>query len=353
MRSLDLRSRLALVVTLGAVPACGSIFPGSCPHRVVDKSFIVALDSAAACVVASEQATTFNGNSASLATCQQHCRDGTITECAVPYDYLATYEQASSVARDAGAPTCPALPDGGTTIALTCQQTHSEGTQTSGCPIEGRRPAGLFVPERGAAASVIGAYFAECAHLEAASVIAFRAMRAELVAHGAPEAMVHAAEQAQREEIRHTQLTRGLTDRFGGVFTEPRVDATRVRSIAEIALENVVEGVVRETYGAVVALWRAEHASDEGVRRAMSEIAEDECRHAALSWDVAMWARAQLDDEERASLDAAMRGAIAQLARDVAREPDRAVREVAGVPSAEEAARLVGELDRAVWSAAA
>ena len=63
--------------------------------------------------------------------------------------------------------------------------------------------------------------------------------------------------------------------------------------------------------------------------------------------------RAQLDDEERASLDAAMRGAIAQLARDVAREPDRAVREVAGVPSAEEAARLVGELDRAVWSAAA
>ena len=184
-------------------------------------------------------------------------------------------------------------------------------------------------------------------------MIAFRAMREELVAHGAPEAMIRAAEQAEREEMRHTELARGLTVRFGGVFTEPRVDATRVRSLAEIALENVVEGVVRETYGAVVALWRAEHASDEGVRSAMREIAKDECRHAALSWDVVMWARAQLDDEEHASLDAAMRGAIAQLAREVAGDPERAVRDVAGVPSAEQAARLVGELDRAVWSAAA
>ncbi len=354
MRFLNLRSRLSLIVALAALPACGSVFPDSCPHQVVDKSFSVAIDTATACVGAAEQERGFEyAPGPTVAWCRKYCNDPAITHCSLPYDFMSRYEQAIPLISDAGAPACPMIPDGGTTVALMCEQTHYEGTQTNGCPVEGRRPAGLLVAERAAAASVVGTYFAECAHLEAASVIAFRAMRAELVAHGAPERLVLAAERAEREEIRHTELARGLAERFGGVFAEAHAESAGVRTIAEIAIENVVEGVVRETYGAVVALWRAEHAGDDDVRAAMREIAEDECRHAALSWEVATWARAQLDDAERAVIDAAMRAAIRELAHDVAGEPSRALREIAGVPSASEAARMVAELERAVWSAAA
>jgi len=63
---------------------------------------------------------------------------------------------------------------------------------------------------------------------------------------------------------------------------DPALDA-----LVDVALENAVEGCVRETYGALIATRQAEAASDPVVRRAMRKIAADETAHAALSWDVA------------------------------------------------------------------
>jgi hypothetical protein len=351
MRFLPLRSRLAAVVALAALPACGSVFPDDCPHTVVDKSVNVALDAAAACAVAQSPSRSFQWSGADLPTCRQYCNDDTITNCMLSQEYMTAYDAANpnGVSADGGAAVCPAIAQGMTAVSLTCQVAHTEGTATKGCPINGRRPAGLEVASADVAMSALGAYFAGCAQLEAASVIAFRVMRAELVAHGAPEALVRAAVRAEREEVRHTELARALTERFGGAFVEPRVGETRVRSLAEIAMENVVEGVVRETYGAAVALWQMDRADDEDVRAALREIAEDECGHAELSWSVAEWVRARLGDEERAAVDAAMRAAIDELAREVTAEPARGLREVAGVPSASEASRILAELEAKVW----
>jgi hypothetical protein len=82
-----------------------------------------------------------------------------------------------------------------------------------------------------------------------------------------------------------------------------------------MALENAVEGCVRETYGAVVGLVEAQTSSDASLRRAMRSIAADECRHAELAWAVHAWAMARLAGEERRRVKEAMREAVAEIAR--------------------------------------
>src|SRR5450432_2288135 len=79
---------------------------------------------------------------------------------------------------------------------LTCTQDHT-----------GRRPPGLVSPvSRGRCACAAGRFFAGAAHLEAASVPAFRRVAAELAAFGAPKHLSRAAHRSAREEIRHAEL---------------------------------------------------------------------------------------------------------------------------------------------------
>jgi hypothetical protein len=200
----------------------------------------------------------------------------------------------------------------------------------------------------------VAAYFVECAHLEAASIVSFERMRAELTAHGAPRALVRSARRAARDEARLARLTRRLAKRFGSYAgTRPGVASPRARSLVDMALENATEGVVRETFGAAVALWQAAHAGDPEVRGAMERIAEDECRHASLSWRVARWLESRLSDAERARVAAAIRDTIEALRAEIARSPDPALRDVAGLPGGGQASGLLSRLDRDVWSALA
>ena len=60
----------------------------------------------------------------------------------------------------------------------------------------------------------------------------------------------------------------------------PRVEALPTRALGVVAIENAVEGCVRETFGALIASWQAEHARDPGIKRLMRSIARDETRHA-------------------------------------------------------------------------
>jgi len=127
------------------------------------------------------------------------------------------------------------------------------------------------------------------AYLEAASVDAFEGMTRELVAHGAPARLRAGARRAARDEVRHARVTRNLAERAGGTVSPVRLQASRVRSLEEMAIENAVEGCVRETFSAAVAMIQAERATDMKVRHAMKRIARDETRHAELSWAVAQW----------------------------------------------------------------
>jgi hypothetical protein len=210
----------------------------------------------------------------------------------------------------------------------------------------GRRPPGL---EAGlpAVGPALGAYFAEMAQLEAASIVAFRLLRDELVRHRAPRALVRAAERARRDEIRHTRLTLALARRYGGEFSPPVVTKLPLRSLEAIATDNAIEGCVRETFGALLATFQSLTAEDPVIKAVMERIARDETRHAALAHDVDAWMKSRLDRNARARVDAARSAATEELlARDV--EPGRGLRSALGLPTRNETRRLARAMTSAL-----
>jgi hypothetical protein len=179
---------------------------------------------------------------------------------------------------------------------------------------------------------LLGAYFAEMARLEGASVHAFRHLRRELVEHRAPRRLVRAAERAARDEIRHARMTAALAWRHGGLAVAPTVQPRPVRDLEAIALENAVEGCAREAFGALIATWQAVAARDPEIRAVMARIARDETRHAVLAFEVDAWLRKRLDPSVRARVAQARRDAFAELA-DGSTDVPTALRVPLGLPS--------------------
>ena len=237
--------------------------------------------------------------------------------------------------------------------ALACSVTAVDTSSVTvncfvGCAT-GRRPAGLCMPVA-LSAGELGAYFAEVCQLEAASVQAFRILQSELRAHGSPKMLVRAAARAARDEVRHTRAMGALARRFGARPRAVQVERGAPRSIEAIALENAVEGCVRETYGALLATSQARVARDPVVRAAMVRIARDETRHAALSWRVGRWLEARLDRGAKARVEVAKRAAALELLTAAANDAPPSFAALAGLPSAGQASQLVQEMKRALWS---
>ncbi|MFP2898794.1 ferritin-like domain-containing protein [Corallococcus sp. 4LFB] len=214
----------------------------------------------------------------------------------------------------------------------------------------GRRPVGLQVAEACQSPEALGRYFADAAHLEAASVHAFLRLRDELELHGADVGLQDAARRSAMEEVQHARVTDRLARRFGGTPQRPVVAELPPRSLVDVALENAVEGCVRETYGALLAHHQALHARDLEVREAMVRIAEDETRHAALSWDIDQWARPRLSAQEREALREAQKRAVALLREEVLVPLDASIITEAGMPTPEAALALLDTLEQDLWA---
>jgi len=228
--------------------------------------------------------------------------------------------------------------------AFSCQLADAGVVECFPQVCTGRRPAGLLEsdPARG---PLLGAHFAEMARLEAASVDAFRHLRRELIAHGAPRRLVRAAERAARDEIRHTRMTSALARRHGCAALAPVVEQRPVRDIEAIAVENAVEGCVREAFGALVATWQARAASVPVIRAAMARIARDETRHASLAFEVDAWLRRRLDAPARARVEEARRQALDELATQSTDAPVE-LQAPLGLPKGHQLRGLVQEFGR-------
>ena len=218
----------------------------------------------------------------------------------------------------------------------------------SGPCATGRRPDGL-VATRSRFDLDLGSFFAEVAHLEAASVTAFARLARELSAHGAPARLVRLASRAAKDEIRHARTMTRLARRFGGEPRAPRIAKARRRSLEAIARENAVEGCVRETFGALLATWQARAAADPGVRAAMRGIARDETAHAELSWSLAHWIEPRLSRAARARVEAARRAAIRELEQEVSRGVAVAIHRAAGMPTPADARTLFDGVRAELW----
>jgi hypothetical protein len=190
---------------------------------------------------------------------------------------------------------------------------YTEYTGASSCGTEGRRPAGLVPPTRIHAPDAVGRWLAHAAWLEAASIPAFVYLARELELHGAPRGLARAAIAAARDEVRHARVMRDIAQRYGA--TVPAVDVTLPveRTLEQLAIENAIEGCVRETWGAVLALWQSHRAQDPELRAVYREIADDEARHAALGWAIDTWVKTRLPAEAHARIDAARQAAVREL----------------------------------------
>jgi hypothetical protein len=73
----------------------------------------------------------------------------------------------------------------------------------------------------------------------------------------------------------------------------------------------------------------------------MARIAEDETRHAELSWDIAGWADGKLTPEERERVREAQRKAVVKLREELSAPVDPALVEVAGLPDAKSAVAML------------
>ena len=217
--------------------------------------------------------------------------------------------------------------------------------------VGGRLPPGARLSDGQCATSETGAWFANLAELEEASVYAFVMLSVELRRFGAPDTLVARCLDAAVDEAHHTRLVSALAERFGAKLSPITLPSLpKERSLREVALENAREGCVRETYGALVGVWQAKHSKDPIVREVMSRIAVDESRHAELSADIDRWARTALDRNDHLALDQERQDAVHLLvAKGSASVSDELV-ELAGLPSAAANLALLEQAQAQIWS---
>lgn len=199
------------------------------------------------------------------------------------------------------------------------------GTAYDHACLGGRR--GLSYRETATPDATLGPVLAHLAHLEAASVSAFRELARDLVRFGAPAELVDRCRAAARDEIAHARMLRRLARAEGAVAVPVRTVRTDPADRRQVALHNATEGCVNEAWAALVARWQADHASTPGLRTVFARIADDETRHGQLSWDLHRWFLSTAGADERRELEDTRLAALASLARGVASQ-------VAGSPPA-------------------
>lgn len=195
----------------------------------------------------------------------------------------------------------------------------------------GRRPAGLVNAEN-CSALPLASWFAQAAHLEAASVTAFRLLRRDLRIHGAPRSLLRQASRAAREEKRHARRMKSLAKRAGIASPAPVVASLPIPSLEELARHNAVEGCIRETFGALVAGHQSAHTPDREFAAVMRRIAREETFHAAFSHRVDTWARRRLGRAAQHRIDEQRLLAAHELLREAAADVDSATRKALGLP---------------------
>ncbi len=201
----------------------------------------------------------------------------------------------------------------------------------------GRRPAGLLPLHH--RETGLAAYLTEGAHLEAASIEAFHILARELALHDAPSSLVLAAKQAARDEARHARVMFALARREGAATTRVRAKALRglprARELEDVAIENAIEGCVRESYGALLALRQTKQTKNPKIHETIIKITKNKITH------VARWASRRLSPSATKRVRRARAAAIRDLEREASAAVDPETARAAGLPDPAEALALV------------
>jgi hypothetical protein len=153
----------------------------------------------------------------------------------------------------------------------------------------------------------LAAAWAEDGLLEHASIASFGRFAFELMAVGAPEELVAEAHRAALDEVEHARLCLGLAGAYAGeaVAAGPFPFEGRVAvsgDLADVAARAAREGCIGETLASVQAAEQLAWAEDPAVHEALAVLAEDEARHAELSFRFVAWAIGRGGAEVRAAV---------------------------------------------------
>lgn len=166
----------------------------------------------------------------------------------------------------------------------------------------------------------VASHWLRAALAEHASIAAFARYTLDLLALGAPAALVADAGAAMADEIEHARACFAIAARHGapahGPGPLPSDGALGDRTALRILDDVVREGCIGETLAALEAAAALRDATDPAVRIALTRIAGDELRHAELAWRHLRWALGEADDRGRASIEALVTAAIADAIAD-------------------------------------
>ena len=172
---------------------------------------------------------------------------------------------------------------------------------------------GPLVRELGLAADAFAWY--RDAETECASIRAFLDLSRELLAVGAPLALVHRALDAAEDEVRHAELCAAIAGAMAGRPLRPALVDPPVRPIPErdalldrLAVESFVDGCLGEGSAAERARIAAKDSRHRALRAAHLRIARDEARHAELGWDIVRFALASGGRRVACALSPFLRG---------------------------------------------
>ena len=141
---------------------------------------------------------------------------------------------------------------------------------------------------------------------EHSSVAGFNKLALDLLALGAPPELLVAVQRSAIEEVRHAQDAFALASTYAGRPVGPGPlplgPLTPARDLVELALSTAREGAINETLSAWDAQQRLDAATDPEVREALRAVVEEETGHAELAWRILAWCVAEGGQPVRAAL---------------------------------------------------
>jgi hypothetical protein len=167
----------------------------------------------------------------------------------------------------------------------------------------------------------LGERWLAAARAEHASVPAFRRLGSQLVAAGAPAALVSRCEAAAADEIRHARRCFALARTYSGIDWTAgalpyEADAAGGSvDLSALAIESLIDGCIGEGIAADLARAGAQGATDPVIGESLMMIANDEAAHAELAWAVVMFCIERGDVDVARSLAAAARTTHATVSR--------------------------------------
>lgn len=146
--------------------------------------------------------------------------------------------------------------------------------------------------------------YCEEARAEHASIAAFSHLSLQLLALGAPPALLNSTHHAALDEVRHARTFFALASTYSktpvgaGLFPQallppPAWPTDRAAQLVRLAQESVLDGCLGEGVAAALLAEGSRCAADPGLSALLATVAGDEQRHTELAWDIVTWALAE------------------------------------------------------------